>query len=385
MKKKLRNLFLSIFGSYGMRSFIISCSAYIRRQYLYRYFANYFDSALNKNILTKEQKVEIDKFYKENYGKKIDYKWHNLFTMYSGKFDVKYIPLDIFLRFVDKMNTEKNYYEVLKDKNFLYLCADFAGVKTPKRYFYSINDNFFDFDNNIISKESFYEKMSNIGEVFIKPTAFDDSGFARNCRVVNIVNGTDIYSGTSIKDIIEENYKKDFVVQERIVCHKSLSDIYSKSVNTFSVSSLIWNNQIKIINYAFKIGRENGFVDWNGLGSKSLLTGIKDDGCLYDFAFCIKERKKYYAHPDTGVKFKDYKIDLFPKVGETVKKLHSAIPWLKFCSWDITIDKEGTPVVIETEKPVAVDSQLILGRAYFKENTAEILSFIGKNKTNKLL
>lgn len=380
MKKKLRNLFLSIFGSYRMRSFVFTCSAYIRRKHLYRYFSDQFDYALNKNILTKEQKDEIDQFYKRNYGKKVDYKWHNLFTMYSGNFDAKYIPFDIFLKFTDIMNSKKNYYEVLKDKNFLYLCANFAGVKTPKRLFGSINGNFFDSGNNIISKEEFYEKMSNIGEVFIKPSAFDNTGFAKNCRTVKLINGIDIYSKSSIKDIIENFYDKNFIVQEKITCHKSISDIYSKSVNTFAVSSLIWNDQIKIINCVFKIGRGNCFVDWDGLNGRSLEIGIKDDGTLFDYALCIGEKKKYYAHPDTGVVFKNYKIELFPKIRETVIKLHSAIPWLKFCNWDITFDYNGNPVVIETEKPVGIDPQLSLGKACFGDYTEEILAFLKNNE-----
>lgn len=379
MKKTHNSIFLSFLDLFKIRNIVIACSAYVRKKAMYNFYINRFRDSLNKNILTKEQKQETDTFYKNFYGKKISYKWHNLFTDYSGKFNAKYIPFDIFLKFTDKMNTKKNHYEVLKDKNFLYLCANFAGVKTPKRFFYSINDNFFDSDNNILSRESFYEKMSNIGEVFIKPTAFDNTGFARNCRIINAVNGIDINSNTSIKDIIENYYDKDFCIQEKIVCHKSLSDIYSKSVNTFSVSSLIWKNQIKIINSFFKTGRGICFVDWNGLDSDSLLIDIKEDGTLCDYAFCIKERKKYYAHPDTGIIFKDYKIDLFPKVRETVIKLHSSIPWLKFCNWDITFDYNGNPVVIETEKPTAIDSQLAFGKAYFGQYTEEVLSLL-KNK-----
>lgn len=382
MKKNRNSAFLSFLNFFKIRDIVIACSAYVRKKAMYNFFVNKFRDSINKNILTKEQKQEVDAFYKKFYGKKVSYKWHNLFTMYSGKFNVQYIPFNVFLKFVDIMNTKKNHYEVLKDKNFLYLCANFAGVKTPKRYFYSINNNFFDSDNNIISKEKFYEKISNIGEVFIKPTAFDNTGFAKNCRIINAVNNIDIYSKTSIKDIIENYYNKDFVVQEKIICHKSLSDLYSKSVNTFSVSSLILNNQIRIINCTLKIGRGDYFVDWNGLESDSLLIDIKDDGTLCDYAFCIKEKKKYYAHPDTGVAFKNYKIDLYPKVHETVIKLHSAIPWLKFCNWDITFDYEGNPVVIETEKPVGIDSQLSFGRSCFGKYTEEILTFLKNNGKN---
>ena len=93
----------------------------------------------------------------------------------------------------------------------------------------------------------------------------------------------------------------------------------------------------------------------------------------------VAQIMKYYAHPDTGVVFKNYKIELFPKIRETVIKLHSTIPWLKFCNWDITLDYNGNPVVIETEKPVGIDPQLSLGKSCFGDYTEEILTFLKNN------
>ena len=383
MKYFFYNKFFSLLDFFKIKDFLINCLACLRNKSTYKCFFDPLKNDITKNILTKKQKHEIDIFYKKHYGKKVSYIWHNLFTMHSDKFDVKYIPFDIFLEFVDIMNTKLNYSRILEDKNFIYLCANFAEIKAPERFFYSINNIFFDSDNNIISKESFYQKMTNIGEVFIKPTKLNTSGNAKNCKIIKMENGVDIYSDLSIKDLIKKYYNTDFVVQKKIVCHKSISDIYSNSVNTFAISSLIWKNKINTPTYVLKIGRGNKIVDWEGLTSNSLVIGIKEDGTLYDFAFSPAEKKKYYSHPDTGFVFKDYKIELFPKVRESVIKLHSAIPWLMFCNWDITIDYAGNPVIIEMENPAGwgLIFQTALGKPYFGENTAEILSFIRRFQT----
>ncbi|MBR4632117.1 MAG: hypothetical protein IKO48_02205 [Elusimicrobia bacterium] len=220
--------------------------------------------------------------------------------------------------------------------------------------------------------------MSNIGEVFIKPANFRNSGYAKNCRVINVIDGIDIRSKMSIKDIIEKYYKKDFVIQEKLVCHKSISDIYPESVNTFSIYTFVLNNEIKIINKPIlKIGMGDNITDYSGLTSEGLMIGIDNDGTLFDSALCTKQDKWYASHPDTGFVFKNHKIVNFQKVLETAKKLHSCIPWLHFCRWDITIDSAGEPVAIEVERPSEIFQQQILYKeGFFGKYTEGILSFI---------
>lgn len=334
---------------------------------------------VTKDILTKEQKQEIDRFYIKNYGKKITYKWHNLFTAYNGNFDVKYIPFDICYSFVKLMNPDKSSYNILQDKNFLYTIAKSANIKVAKRYLYSINGLFFDSENNIISKEEFYKQISNIGEVFIKPTQKNNTGNAKNCRLINVKEGIDINSNTSVKNIIEKYYSNDFVVQEKIVCHESISNLHPKSVNTFCINTIIINNKVKILNSVLQIGMGENTFDWCGFASKGLMLSVNKDGTLHNWAICPNERKKYFSHPDTGIIFRDYKIDLFPKVLEAAKAFHLSIPWLKFCNWGITIDSNGTPVVIEIENPSYMNDQMLLGKGIFDEHTEEILTYL-KNK-----
>ncbi|MBR3627217.1 MAG: hypothetical protein IKN42_00035, partial [Elusimicrobia bacterium] len=337
------------------------------------------------NVLTKEEKLEIDKFYKKYYGKKISYKWHNLFKKYSGKFDVRYIPNDVFIKYIYSLDLKSNKYNILRDKNFLYNLAEFSDIKVPKRYFYSINNIFFDANNEIISKETFYNEIFNIGEIFIKPTQIEFSGNSRNCRLLNIVNGIDIFSKTNIKDIISKYYNYDFIVQERICCHKSISDIYSKSCNTIDLNTIILNNEIKVLKPMLKVGMGECFFDYDRTSKKGLLIPIKKDGTLYDRAFCLSENKEYFSHPDTGITFKNYKIDLFPEILKAAKTLQASIPWIPFCNMDFVIDKYGNIVVVEIEVPSCF-SQIFYGEGFFGEDTKEILSFLkNKRKKSKLL
>lgn len=357
------------------------------RHYINEYFYNIFEKDdFKHNVLTDEQKLEIDIFYKKNYGKKISYDWHNLFKKYSGKFDVKYFPINVFIEYLYSSNITSKQWDILKDKNFLYEIAKFANVKVPKRYFYSINDIFFDSGNKIISKDKFYESISNLGEAFIKPTEIYNTGYAKNCRLINVLNGIDSYSGTNIKDIIKKNYNNDFVVQEKIVCHKSISDIYPKSVNTIGLSTIILNKEIKVIKPLLKIGMNGNNVDFRGFKNKCLMVPVKADGTLYDKAYCINENKYYLKHPDTGVIFKNYKLENFHKILDEAKKIQSCIPWMSCCGMDFVLDKNRDAVVIEIENPSCFLGQTLYGEGFFCTETEQILSFLkNRRKNNKLL
>lgn len=336
---------------------------------------------IKTNILTKEQKIETDKFYKKYYGKKISYSFHNMIVGYNNFFDVKYISPDIFWKFIDKLNRQDSSGFIFYDKNFLYNFSERAKIKTPKRFFYSTNNLFFDSNDNIISKEELYKKISNLGEAFIKPTNMFDSGYAKNCKLINIIDGIDLYSRKGIKDIIKKYYSHDFIIQEKIVCHKSISDIYPNAVNTFSIYTFIWNGEIKTIDKPIlKIGMNGSSTDYSGIQGNGLIIAINDDGILFDSALCIKQSKWYSHHPNTKVLFKNHKIENFQKVLETAKKLHSYVPWLGFCRWDITIGVDGEPILIELENPAELLQQQILHKeGFFGKYTEEILLYLKKD------
>ena len=380
----MKKIFLALYAKYYWFIGEKLCTM-LMEKYGYGYYLRVYNDIskvkdIKTNLLTKEQKLEIDNFYKKYYGKKISYIWHNLIMSYNNKFDVRYIPPDIFIKIRDKLNSNSKTCLMIYDKNFLYEFVKKTNVKFPKRLFYSINNLFFDSANNKISKDDLYKQMSNIGEAFIKPSQLTNSGYARNCKLINMKDGVDVNSNTSIKEIIEDYNAKDFIVQEKIVCHKSISDIYSKSVNTFSLYTIIWNNEVKIIpKPVFKIGMGGSCTDYSGITKEGLVMGLNNDGTLFDFALCVKQDKKYYAHPDTGFVFKNHKIFNFSKILETAKKLHSCIPWLTFCKWDITIGVDGEPIVVEVEKPSELfQKQIFYKEGFFGENTEEMLALVKK-------
>lgn len=330
----------------------------------------------NEYPLSKEQKEEIDRFYLENYGKKIDYCWHQNYAAHSGRFDYKYFPELLFIPEFERFeNQDKAMVSVVSDKNILPIFAKAAGVRMPRTIVACTNGIYKDDDFNILSEAEALDRLKQT-EGFIKPSV--DSCSGEGCMlfsgkdILGLKNGIlRICTGGGYN--IE--YKKDFVVQERLVCHESIRAIYPKSVNTFRVISYIWHNEIKIMPVIMRIGQGGGVVDNAHAGG--MFVSVSNDGRLGKTAM-TEFNDKYQKHPDTGLVFENHQIYNFDKVLQSVRRIHALVTRLGVVNWDFTINQDGEAVLLEAN--VSSGSiwlaQMAHGKAGFGEDTAEVLRWV---------
>ncbi len=329
--------------------------------------------------LTSEQKQEIDDLFLRNYGEKIPYTWHRHFTAFTGNFDKNYLPELLFIpEFEYYMNYNKAYIDVLADKNIIPMIAGYGGVLTPNVFAMCVEGMVSD-GKRILKDNEVYRYLSDIGDAFIKPTVGASSG--EGCFVVDFHDGKDEISGKPISEILK-NLGCNYVVQERLKCHSSISKIYPNSVNTFRVITYRWKDQIYAMPAIMRIGRGNATVDNAHAGG--IFVAIENDGTLHKTAF-TEFRKSYEAHPDTGLVFDGYKIEGFENVMKAAKRMHSIIPQLGVYNWDFTINEDGEPVLIEvnTEAGSVWMLQMAHGKGAFDDRMPEILTWIRKMKTLK--
>ncbi len=326
----------------------------------------------SKVILTHEQKRDIDILYKENYGSKIPYIWHKHYSAFTGRFDKNYFPELLYIPEFEKfMNLDKEYSKAFSDKNVLPDFAKAVGVKTAKIYLECIKGNYRK-DKVCINRNAAIESVSDIGEVFIKPTV--DSCSGNGCMIVDFQKGIDTISGKNIGEIFEK-LGSDFVIQERIICHPEIKAIYSESVNTFRIMTYRWRDNLFVAPVIMRIGQGGSFLDNAHAGG--MFIAVDDDGTLHKTAF-TEFNKQFTMHPDSGLIFEGYKISLFSKVISAAKQMHDAIPQVGIVNWDFTIDDDGTPLLIEGN---LVGGgiwlfQMAHGKGVFGENTEEILRWM---------
>lgn len=330
--------------------------------------------------LTNDQKKAIDDLYVNNYGEKIPYVWHQHFTAFTGDFDVNYFPELLFIpEFEHFMNQYKEYSVALSDKNLLPLVVGNVGVKMPKTYVSVTKGIFRDETCRFITREKAIEILENAGKIFGKPSVDSNSG--KGCMLLEFFEGYDVVSGKSVQTIIDE-VGKDFVFQERISCHDSIKKIYPHSVNTFRIVTYRWKGEILHFPTIMRIGKNGSVVDNAHAGG--IFIGVEEDGKLKESAY-TEFREEYRIHPDTDIVFGEHKIELFPKLLDSAKKLHEAVPQVGIVNWDFTLDSDGEPVLIEAN----IDSgtiwmtEMANGCGAFGEHTAEVLQWIRMMKTKK--
>lgn len=373
MKKAYRRI-LRLIGNLPVvleiiKTFIAEWVAIIRKKPLY------------KNIKwTKEQQKEFDEYWKKNYGKKISNRWHKLYEASNGVFRVDYFPEIIYSTKLEPKINDYSYCTVYSDKNLNELFFDkrIEGVRTPVCYLSNIHGCFYDGNRHLISKENAVEILKNIGVAVIKPTVGSSSG--NNVSIVDMVNGVNKRTGMTASEIIDD-YKSNFIVQEKILPFGELATLYSNAINTIRVISYIVDDKINVAPISLRIGGGGSEVDNIHAGGMSI--AISNDGFLSKKAYRLGYGDSFECfdkHPDTNVVFDGYKLSFVDRLISTAKRLHEMTANIGIISWDFTVDDEGNIVVIEANfKGQSVwFPQMLSGESFFGIDTPRILNYIKK-------
>ena len=231
--------------------------------------------------------------------------------------------------------------------------------------------------NRLISKKEAIEHLGNIGECFYKPS--EGSGSGRGCRLCNFVDGFNIVTEVPVSDELID-FGSNFVIQERINCHKSIKAFSANSVNTFRVITYLWKECIYHLPIILRFGIGDSEIDNAHAGG--MFIAIDDDGDVHEKAFT--EFNNYAdIHPTTHIIFKEQKIPLIRGVITAAERLHACVPQIGTVNWDFTINSEGNPILIEanTEAGSIWLAQMSHGRGVFGEQTSEILRWLRKMKS----
>lgn len=323
--------------------------------------------------INNEQIKETENLYKENYGEEIDLTWHKHYTSFTNKFDKYYFPEILFIpEFEYIMNSNKEYCKVMEDKNILPIFAEYAKIKMPKTIVSCQEGLYKNANNEIIGKEEVVKILENYGYCFAKPSI--DSCSGQGCMLLNIHDNIDQNSKKSTQQVIDE-LGENFIIQEQIKCHESIRKIYEGSVNTFRIMTYRWKDKIKAAPAIMRIGRNGSVVDNAHAGG--IFIAINNDGTLHKTAF-TQFNDQYTVHPNSKTVFEGYKIEGFSNTIDAVKKLHAIVPNIGVINWDMTIDEDGNPVLIEAN----INGggiwvfQEAHGKGPFGEDTEEILQWL---------
>lgn len=286
--------------------------------------------------LTKSQKQEIRSFYQNFEINNVNLSWHQFYFDCNKKFSTGYIPENLFYNTIEPLLNLSDYYPALADKNLLDKL--FSAFKQPETVIKNINGYFYNEDKLITLDDAIsYCKVSE--DMIIKPTV--ETGGGKN---IILISKDDVKTQLDqrLRKLFSD-YKKDFIVQKKLIQHKTVSELNPSSLNTFRVMSYFNESEIKILSIIIRMGRKGSVTDNSTTGGISC--GVQTDGTLNDVGFQLSGEQ--FVETDTGLKFKDIRLPFIEKLQQTAIELHELSPYFRIISWDLAVDALGDVVLIE--------------------------------------
>lgn len=241
----------------------------------------------------------------------------------------------------------------------------YPSILQPKTICYRQNKFWFDCNGDIIDEAHALKAIEEYDTSFIKKATDSMGGHGIFCyeKCKNSIIEVKEYVNT---------FDSDVIVQCCLAQSAALSKLNDSSVNTIRVMSLLRKDgSLKICSSILRMGRAGSRVD--NASSGGVTCGIDDNGKLKKIGFS-PDGKSYTHHPTSHVKFDGYEIPNFDKVKGLVKKLAYMTPMFRLVSWDIALNEENQPVLIE--------ANLYVGELEFHQlNNGPIFG----DETNKIL
>lgn len=336
-----------------------------------KFLERFFESKIKKSMklcpikpLTKGQQADIKEYFKKHFGREVPTYWHQYLYSRNGIYSEKYIPASIYSSTI--IYSLNNYQFSLAYVNKGFYDTLFPDVNRPQTFVKNVNGYYYD-DKKPISKEEAIERCSNVQNAVIKPCLLGSWG--QGVKMIHAENGFIPNMNMSVPDLFS-HYKSNFIIQSKLVQHPELARLNPTSVNTIRVMSYRRENEVVILYATIRIGRKGEVVDNETAG------GIKADidlqtGRIKGPAFGSPTEENMFT-TDSGVEVDGFFIPSFPQILDFVKDLHFRLPYFRLIGWDISVDVEGKPVMIEWNRSAEL-SQVAHGPA-FGDYTEEILA-----------
>lgn len=134
------------------------------------------------------------------------------------------------------------------------------------------------------------------------------------------------------------------------------------------------NNKVTVGSRAIKCGSKDAVVDNIGNGKRGVIIGIKRDGSLCDSGF-FENGEETENH--NNVIFAGKKINHFHRVVDAAISLHSNLDKCKIVGWDIALDSNNDPVLIEGNVIYpGISLEQMCSGPIFSNRTDEVVEYV---------
>lgn len=323
--------------------------------------------------LTTTEKQQIDDLWKDLYlTSKVSYKEFEMFKYICG-FDARFLTHHNYLPVIAHLLNDYQYTKTFEDKGLLGFLKH-SHIRFPRCYVRRIVSDFYDNNMHQISLDEAIDICVTQEKIFIKPSHETSGG--KGASLLNLRElSTEARKQLLKKELTDRDY--DFVVQECIEQHPIMANFNPTSVNTFRITTLMLNGNFSVCSVVLRCGKEGSTVDNWGAGG--LLVNVTLNGKVNSVAHDI-HLNEYLNNGDCV--FSECSIPQLPQILKDIEQCHREdFAICKFIGWDIAIDFDGNPIIIElnSSQPGVIGEQLISG-PIFGNRTQEVINYCKSKK-----
>lgn len=323
--------------------------------------------------LTDEEKRKVDETWHSvcvGGVRELSYKELEVFKYFNG-FDQRYLGHNLYLPLIARRLNNYHYTKMFEDKSLLGHLSGFSGF--PQCLVRCISGEYYNYRFEQISKAEACELICMHGGKVVFKVARESSG-GHGVQMLDISSVSDAKSQIQQKMDV---FGSDYVVQGLICQHESMAKFNPSSVNSLRIWTLYLNGRVSLCGVILRIGKENSFVD--NMCSGGMGIGVDRNGNLRDYGYDYACHK---IHKMNGIEFKGMRLKPVPEIIDRILEIHkNDFSLCKFIGWDVCLDKDGVPLVIElnSSQPEIFVGQLNNG-PIFGDRTEEVIDFVSRKE-----
>lgn len=178
------------------------------------------------------------------------------------------------------------------------------------------------------------------------------------------------------RDITKEWFKEgeNYVLQPAVRQHADLERLHPSSIATLRVTTFLGKDgSISVKHRSLRYGTGSSkVVNTSGMFSFISSEGFVSSNIRSQIGTDLGEK-----HPDSGIRLPGFKVPGLKEAVKLCKTAHYRMPLLRFIAWDLYVEPDGTPKLIEwnTVFPGMWENDALIGPLWSTEEIDEVLEW----------
>ena len=162
-------------------------------------------------------------------------------------------------------------------------------------------------------------------------------------RGVEKLDSQQFANATSLYQNIRDRYGSSGIIEDWIMQHESISNIYSEAINPIRVITILQNGDCNILHSTITIAKDGDIAK---VGRGGMVAPIDPGNGRIKFPAQDGAGRIYESHPVTGTRILGFEIPYWRDIVAMVDKASKVIPQIGYVGWDVAVTAQG-PILIE--------------------------------------